>query len=188
MTDDAPPTVQAKNEDGVIARPVGLPVALWRDVLEVSKTSGLDYRDVITELVDLGIQAQDEGILRPRLLSPDHALWKRVDSVKQSSEDDHQALLRLVDLGIQVRSAQLGRKPPPPPEPEGIKTLVNLFDEEENRDGERLGVFYLQQVPGVGDSFCVRPDPRVLVVLQRAWSFSPERQLAFLRVREVTDA
>ncbi len=179
-------TARASNpEEGLLTKQVALPVGIWNDVLELGRTSGLDYRDALVELVDLGVQAQSEGLLKPRLLSIDHVVWSKVAGVKQEGESDDQALLRLVDLGAQVKTARLNGQAPPPREPDGIKVLVTLFNEKKNEDVSRLGVLYCTQVPSPGDVFTMKATARALTVLHRSWIFTGERQIAFLRVKEV---
>lgn len=178
MTDEKP----TKTQTGMIPRRVEMPVGMWNDVLELAKSGGLDHRDALLALIDLGLQAQDEGMFKPRLVSVEHELWERVSRAKLKGATEHEALVYLVDLGLQAKAAQDARAPLPEPPPDGTRVRIDLLKEEEGLI-ERVAERYMDEVPVVGDHLSL--GGRHYEVKQRAWALPRDQQTGptvYLRV------
>ena len=160
-----------------MARRVEMPISMWGEVLELCKTGGIDYRDALVQLLDLGLQAQSEDRFKPRLISIDHKVWERVAAAKLKGATDGEALLYLVDLGLQSRAAEMSGSVVVPPE--GSRVLVDLIGP---RGGlKRLAEVFMPSPPAKGDVVTIKGE--AYEVLQRAWSLTRTNQTAYLRVR-----
>jgi hypothetical protein len=159
-----------------------MPVGMWNEVLELAQDGGLDHRDALVILLDLGLQAQDEGRFKPRVVSVEHDLWERVDKAGLKGASEHESLIYLVDLGLQARAAQRLQEPIPEPTPPGVRVRVDLL----RGDGSlyRLAEVYLEVVPVRGDLLGF--GGHHYEVKQRAWSFGKGVQTAYLRVTRFT--
>ena len=179
MSDTPPKSKHA----GMIQRRLEMPISIWNEVVGISKEGGLDYRDALIALLDMGLQAQSEDTLKPRIVSVDHKLWERVGRAKLKNATDSEALVYLLDLGLQVRAAQrvadkVEADEETPIPPDGIRVRVDLIGPRGKL--QRIAEVYLPDVPARGDTVTVKGAH--YSVEQRAWTFG-DAQTCYLRVR-----
>jgi hypothetical protein len=164
----------------MIPRRIEMPVGMWNEVLDVSKEGGLDHRDALNVLIDLGLQAQDEGRFKPRLVPVDSDLWERVGHAKLKGATDQDALVYLIDLGLQARAANQAAEPLEDEAipPDGTRLRVDRL--EEGGKLTRILEVYTYAVPNQGDLVTILGEH--YTVEQRAWTLGSIPP-AYLRVR-----
>lgn len=154
---------------GLIARRVEMPLGIWNDVLELSKAGGIDHRDVVLQLLDLGLQAAHEDQLKPRLVAIAKEVWEKVDSASFQGATDEQALAFLVDLGLQAWARKHKTKDLGPP-PGSVRVRLESVGP---RGGlSALADLYLPAgaLPAAGDALTWKGQH--YEVHQRAWSLA----------------
>jgi hypothetical protein len=165
---------------GMIPRRIEMPAGMWNEVLEVAKDGGLDHRDAVNVLIDLGLQAQDEGRFKPRLVPVDHELWTRVGQANLKGASDQDALVYLVDLGLQTRAANQAAEPLEDEAipPDGTRLRADRLED----DGRltRILETYVMAVPDQGDLVTILGQH--YRIEQRAWTLG-SIPTAYLRVR-----
>jgi len=173
------PAEKAKPErqaaGGMIPRRIEMPIGLWNEVLELSREGGVDYRDTLLALLDLGIQSQAEARFKPRFVAIDGKVLERVTAAAASGQSQEAALVQLVDLGLQARRAA-GQAAPQPPAPSGTRVRIDVLP-----GMKRLIETWLDTVPVPGDAISVGGES--YEVQQRAWTVSMKGSTAYLRVK-----
>lgn len=169
-----------KTAPGMVARRVDMPVGLWTEVLELAKRGGADHRDVLLSLLDLGLQAQSEDVLKPRLVAVDSKVWERVQRAAfPDTVSDQEALAYLVDLGLQARASKEAVALPAE-EPAGTPVQIDLLNEDGAVSG-RLTTTHMDQVPVAGEALVIGGSS--YAVRQRAWALRPNgKHAVYLRV------
>lgn len=179
------PKPKPKIEKGFLARRIEMPIGLWNEILVICREGGLDHRDAVLQLLDLGLQAQDEGQFKPRIVPIDHKVWAKVEAVGVSKKASNEAtLIYLVDLGLQAWAAKIAAQPSELPA-DGIRVVVDLLVGRRPTRTERIAEVFMPSPPVVGDDVSIRSD--VYEVVQRAWTLTRTNQTAYLRVKRVED-
>jgi hypothetical protein len=169
------PRQERASGGGMIPRRIEMPIGLWNEVLELSRSGGVDYRDTLLALLDLGIQSQAEGRFKPRFVALDGKVLERVTAVTAAGQTQEAALVQLVDMGLQARLAR-GLAVPPPPPPDGTRVRVDVLP-----GMKRLIECFMNAVPAPGDLISVQGES--YEVQQRAWTVAVKSSTAYLRVR-----
>lgn len=173
------------SQAGMIPRRIEMPIPLWNEVLALSKDGGIDYRDALLQLIDLGLQAQDEENYKPRLVPVDHDVWQRVKAARLKGVSDQEALAYLVDLGLQAWSAR-GQVDGPVPKPNGVRVRIDLVGGE--GEPTRLAELRLPEGTLPNDGDAVTLGGKHYAVAQRAWALSGPEPTVYLRVKPYGDA
>ena len=177
MSEDTTAATERPKNAGMVPRRIEMPVGMWNEVLEIAK-GGMDHKDVLLHLVDLGIQAQSEDRFKPRLVSVDSGLWDRVGKAGLKGATEQDALVYLVDLGLQARAALASPDDDGAIPPDGIRVRVDLLVGKDKL--ERLAEVFVAEVPVSGD--VVSLNGVAYEVQQRAWVLGKTDQTAYLRV------
>ena len=161
---------------GMIGKRVLMPIGMWTEILELSRQGGGgagDYRDVLLQILDLGLQAQSADRFKPRFVQLDDEVLGLVSRAAQAASlTEESALVRLVDLGLQAKAAELERTRPPGP-PTGTRIRIEF-------ENKLLLSTYSRAVPAQDEIVSVNGEP--YVVKQRAWSATANGLVAYLRV------
>lgn len=168
-----PPEERPDPSAGLIGKRVLMPIGMWTEILELSRQGAGDYRDVLLQLLDLGLQAQSAERFKPRFVAIDDDVLERISAAAQGARlSEENALIRLVDLGLQAKAEELEQaRPPRPP----VGTPIRI-----ESNGKLLLATYSRTVPGQDEILNV--NGASYVVRQRAWSATVNGMVAYLRV------
>jgi len=167
---DSEPEKKKDSAAGMIGRRVLMPLAMWAEITSLSRTSGGDTRDVLLQLLDLGLQAQDVGRFKPRFVTVEGPVQDRLaDYTAAAGISEDKAIVQLLDLGLQVKSA----KGVIPARVEGALIRFEL-------DGALLLETRGYHVPTAGEVVTVLGTP--YVVAQRASSANHSGLVTYLRL------
>lgn len=182
MTEEPAPADVAKEKaqalvQGLIPRRVLIPVGMWSEVIRISKEGGIDHKDTLVELLDLGLQAQDQSTFKPRVVGLPADAWKRLESLVDGKTVE-EILAQVLDLGVQAYEARraAGKDTKVTPKPEGTRVRVDLV-----KDGKlaRIAETRMKDLPNTGDAMTL--EGKTYTVRQRAWTLGKE-PIAYLRV------
>jgi len=150
-----------------------MPIGLWTEISGLIRKSGGDQRDVLQQLLDLGVQAQGTDRFKPRFVTIQGPVADKVRAYAAAAKvDEDTAVVTLLDLGYQARSEQIEAAQPKPPK--GTTVRFEL-------DGQVLLTTASYAVPTQGEIVTLKGSH--YEVVQRAWSAAANGLMAYLRLR-----